>query len=575
MNDIDLLRRRLLAHFAAVGVGAGPLSRVLSENIQQSDAQAVTKDMLRGALVIAGLDFNDQDQEEILEDINRYLQQFKDTRDTHISTDISPPFYFSAIVPGMAINTARERFRMSAPQVRRPANLQDVAFWPVTNLARLIKTRQATSVELTEMYLARLKKYGLREKLNCVVTLLEERALAQAQRADIELATGRCRGPLHGIPWGVKDLFAVKGYKTTWGSSIYKDQMFEYDATAVELLDRAGAVLVAKLATSELAAGDDWWFGGQTRNPWNPSQGSGGSSAGPASATAAGLVGFSLGTETAGSIIYPSSRCGITGLRPTFGRVSRYGVMVLSWTLDRPGPMCRSAEDCAVVMTVITGVDGRDLSVAEIPFSWNAKSDVRKLKVGYLKDAFDEVTDAEARERNDMLLDQVKALGLSPIPLRVPEIVCDMSVISIESGAFFDELIRSGEDRQIRDSARDDRVRSARLIPAAEYLQSQRIRMIAMMRLREATRDVDVYFGPIDILDDGRVVSGQAASRHSTLANIATYPALALPCGFTDAGMPVAVTFFAPPFCEDKLLKFGKAYQDTTNFHLKHPDLQG
>src|SRR5689334_12977066 len=289
----------------------------------------------------------------------------------------------------MKVNRTREPLRFSTPSVKRPANLEDAAFWPVTHLAQLVKSRQVTSVELTQMYLARLHKYN--EKLNCVVTFLDDVGMAQAKQADSEIAAGRYKGPLHGIPWGAKDIISVKGYKTTWGSGAYTDQVFDYDASVIEMLRDAGAVLIAKLATGEMAGGDTW-FGGQTKSPWDPTQGSGGSSAGPGSATSAGCVGFAVGTETSGSILGPSSRNGLAGLRPTFGRISRYGVMALSWTQDRLGPMCRYAEDCALVMQAIAKPDGRDLSVSEIPFNWNAQLDIKKLRVGYVKESFDEIT---------------------------------------------------------------------------------------------------------------------------------------------------------------------------------------
>ena len=369
--------------------------------------------MLKNALAVSGLTFSDEDQKAMLQGVNRNLTSFEEVRKLEIPNDVAPPFYFSAIVPGMKVNRTREPLRFSAPVVKRPANLEDVAFWPVVQLAQLIKTRQVTSIELTQMYLARLHKYNA--KLNCVVTFLDDVALAQAKQADAEIAAGKYKGPLHGIPWGAKDIIAVKGYKTTWGSGAYKDQMIDSDASVVEMLRDAGAVLLAKLTSGELAQGDQW-FGGQTKNPWNTTQGSSGSSAGPGSATAGGCVAFAIGTETSGSILSPSGRCGVTGLRPTFGRVSRHGVMALTWTQDRLGPLCRYAEDCALVMSVIAKPDGRDLSVSEIPFNWNAHLDIHKLRVGYLKDGFEEVRDAAQKAMNDKAIEQVQALGLKLVP---------------------------------------------------------------------------------------------------------------------------------------------------------------
>jgi Asp-tRNA(Asn)/Glu-tRNA(Gln) amidotransferase A subunit family amidase len=475
---------------------------------------------------------------------------------------------------------------MSTPNVKRPANLEDVAFWPVVQLAQLIKTRQVTSTELTKMYLERLHRYN--PTLNCVVTMLDEVALAQARQADTEMTAGKYRGPLHGIPWGAKDIIAVKGYKTTWGSGAYQEQMIDKDASIVEMLREAGAVLLAKLATGEIAQGDRW-FGGQTKSPWDPTQGSSGSSAGPASATAAGLVAFAIGSETSGSILSPSARCGVTGLRPTMGRVSRDGVMALSWTMDRLGPMCRYAEDCALVMTAISRPDNRDMSCVDIPFNWNAQLDIRKLRIGYLETAFDENTDAVGRTHQQATFDALAALGVKFVPVDVPEFTTDVSAIGVESATFFDEMMREGRDKKMTNPGRANGWRGARMLPAVDYLQSQRIRMMMMMKLAEATAHVDVYLGP----GNGGAIPGAgggrgganppegttpprrqgAGQRHSSMANLATYPAVAVPNGFNAAGHPTSITFFARPFMETELLAVVKAYQDATGFHLKRPAL--
>ena len=390
-------RRRFLAYFSGVGLGSSLLPGVLWAEMQEEAAPRVTDEMLKNALAIAGLTFSDDDRKAMLQGVNRSLTGFEEVRKLEIPNDVAPPFLLQSDCAGNESEShSASRCHFSAPVVKRPANLEDVAFWPVVQLAQLIKTKQVTSVELTEMYLGRLHKYNA--KLNCVVTFLDDVALAQAKKADAEIAAGKYKGPLHGIPWGAKDIIAVKGYKTTWGSGAYKEQMIDSDASVIEMLRDAGAVLVAKLTSGELAQGDQW-FGGQTKNPWNTEQGSSGSSAGPGSATAGGCVAFAIGTETSGSILSPSGRCGVTGLRPTFGRVSRNGVMALSWTQDRLGPMCRYAEDCALVMSVIARPDGRDLSVSEIPFNWNAHMDIHKLRVGYLKDGFEEVRDAAQKWR--------------------------------------------------------------------------------------------------------------------------------------------------------------------------------
>jgi Asp-tRNA(Asn)/Glu-tRNA(Gln) amidotransferase A subunit family amidase len=600
---MDEARRHFLGYFSSIGLGATLLPGALWAQAQQSDAPAITLEMLQNALKISGLEFSEDDEKAMLNGLNQNANRYDEIRALKIPNDVSPPFYFSSITPGMKIDKTRAPLVFSAQAAKRPANIEDLAFASVVELGHLLKTRKVTSVELTEMYLGRLHKYN--DKLNCVVTFLDETALAQAKHADAEIAAGRHRGPLHGIPWGAKDIIAVKGFKTTWGSGAYKDQVIDEDASVIEMLRDAGAVLVAKVTSGELAQGDQW-FGGQTKNPWNLEQGSSGSSAGPASATAAGCVAFGIGTETSGSILSPSGRCGISGLRPTFGRVSRYGVMALSWTQDRLGPLCRYAEDCAVVMSAIAKPDGRDLSVSEIPFNWNAKLDIRKLRVGYLKDAFDETPDGPAKKLDNATLAQMEKLGVKLIPLTTPDWTLDVSSYGVESAVFFDELIRTGRDKQLTNPGRGNGWRSARLIPAVEYLQAQRARSMMMMKLAEATAGVDVYLAPANgggggggrgaggrgrgaaatadgaaPAAGGRGRGGGAGNalrrspmqRHSNMANLACYPALAIPNGFYENGSPASVTFMARPFGEAELIAVAKAYQDAAGFHLKHPAL--
>ncbi|HTS31392.1 MAG TPA: amidase [Bryobacteraceae bacterium] len=617
-NRTDRARRRFLGYFSGIGLGATLLPGVLWAQVQQSEAPQVTQEMLQHALALSGLSFSDEDQKAMLQGVNQNLGRYEELRKLQIPNDVAPPFYFSAIVPGMKVNRTRQPLRFSAVAARKPANLEDVAFWPITRLAHLIRTRQVTSVELTGMYLARLHKYN--EKLNCVVTFLDDLAMTQARQADADLAAHKYKGPLHGIPWGAKDILALPGYKTTWGSNAYKDQVIDEEASVIGMLRDAGAVLIAKLTSGELAQGDRW-FGGQTKNPWNTGEGSSGSSAGPASATAAGLVAFGIGTETSGSILSPSARCGVTGLRPTFGRVSRHGVMALSWTQDRLGPLCRYAEDCAMVMSVIARPDNKDMSVSDIPFNWNARLDIRRLRVGYLKDAFEETRDPAAKANEDKVLDQMRSLGFKLVPLTVPDWNVDVSSIGVESAVFFDELVRTGRDKQLTNPGRANGFRSSRVVPAVEYLQSQRARTMMMMKLAEATADVDVYLAPFNAGGggprggaiptdgaaaaatrgggsgaadgavapvDGRTPSGarggrrgggrggaarSAVQRHFTMANLACYPAVSVPNGFSEAGTPGSITFYGRPFGEAELLAVVKAYQDASGFHLKHPKL--
>ena len=579
MPDLNETRRRFMTHFAGIGLGATLAPGILWARMQDANAKTITLEMVADAMKLSGLDFTEAELKSMVDAANQNLSRYEEMRAIHIPNDVSPPFHFSPLVPGMEVNRTRLPFRLSAaPAVKRPGHLEDAAFWPVRHLAELVRTRQVTSVELTAMYLARLHRYN--GKLNNVVTFLDEYGMAEARRADAEIAAGKYKGPLHGIPWGAKDIISVKGYKTTWGSPAFKEQSFDYDASVVELLRDAGAVLVAKLATGELASGDNW-FGGQTKSPWNLSQGSSGSSAGPSSATAAGSVGFAIGTETSGSILSPAARCGLAGLRPTFGRISRYGVMALSWTQDRLGPICRYAEDCAIVMQAIAKPDGRDMSVSEIPFNWNSQLDVKKLRVGWIKESFDELTTATVKENAAKVLETLRSIGVSPlVPIAVPDFTTNVSAISVESVVFFDEHARAGRMKEARNGGRP----SGRLIPAVDYLRSQRVRTMMMEKLAEATANVDVYVVAANPSVGGGPPATATASepprppvpqtpaqRHFAMANLACYPAINVPNGFLDTGSPTNVTFYARPFGEMEVIALAKAYQDAAGIHLKHP----
>src|SRR5215203_1173086 len=411
MKNLDHTRRRFMATCAGAGLGTTLVPGVLWARMQDAGTPKLTLAMVNEALRISGVEVPDDEKAALVESANRNLSGYDDLRKLHIPADVSPPFHFSPVTPGMTVNKAKQPFRLSvAPVVKRPGNLEDVAFWPVRHLAELVRTRQVSSLELTDMYLARLHRYN--GVLNNVVTFLDDHGRAEAKHADSEIAAGKYKGPLHGIPWGTKDIISLKGYKTTWGSAPFKDQVLDYDASVIEMLRDAGAVLIAKVATGELAGGDNW-FGGQTKSPWDPTQGSSGSSAGPSSATAAGCIAFAIGTETSGSILSPAARCGVAGLRPTFGRISRYGVMALSWTQDRLGPICRYAEDTAIVMQAIARPDGRDMSVTEVPFNWNAQFNIKALKVGIIQESFDEITNPAARANADTMLATFKSLGIT------------------------------------------------------------------------------------------------------------------------------------------------------------------
>jgi Asp-tRNA(Asn)/Glu-tRNA(Gln) amidotransferase A subunit family amidase len=612
-----------MAHFAGLGLGSTLVPGVIWARMQDQGTQRVTAAMVKDALRLQGVDVPDADIQAMVAGANQSLTRYEDVRKMHIPLDVSPPFHFSALAPGIEPNRNRLPFTISAaPGVKRPSNLEDVAFWPVRHLAELVRTRQVKSVELTEMYLARLHKYNA--KLNFVVTFLDDLAMAQAKQADAEISGGRYKGPLHGIPWGAKDIISVKGYKTTWGAAPLKEQQFDYDASVVEMLRDAGAVLLAKLTTGELAQGDQW-FGGRTNSPWDPAQGSSGSSAGSSSATAAGCVAFGIGSETSGSILSPAARCGIPSLRPTFGRISRHGVMALSWTQDRLGPMVRYAEDAALVMQAISKLDGRDMSVSDIPFNWDARLDVKKLRVGYIKESFDELTNADAKANAMAMLDALRSIGVTNfIEMKIPESQTNVSSLGVESFVYFDEMRRQGKLTGSRMASGTNRP-TARLLPAVEYLQQQRLRMMMMTDLAAATKGIEVSLvasnnggaagggrgrggdpadpaAAGDPTGAGRAAAaatppagraggdpaagrgagggggrggagggGNPAQRHSTMANLACYPAMNVPNGFSAAGIPTNATFFARPFGEMELIALVKAYQDKAKHHLKKP----
>lgn len=570
MNTVED-RRIFLSYFAGLGLSSSLFPGALWAQAQQKNSGSVTRQMLKEAAAVAGLSFTEHELDAMLEGVNQMLARYRGLREVHLDNSVAPPIYFNPAVPGMKIDRTRRTLNASKPsRVTRPRDLEDAAFWPVTQLAELIRSRQVKSAELTGMYLARLKKFN--PKLNCAVTLTEDLAMQQAREADREIAEGRYRGSLHGIPWGVKDLCATKGYPTTWGAAPFKTRIIDEDATVVGRLHAAGAVLVAKLATGELAL-DDVWFGGQTKNPWDLSMGSQGSSAGPGSATAAGLVGFSIGTETLGSIVEPSGICGVTGLRPTFGRVSRHGAMALSWSLDKIGPMCRSVEDCALVLAAIQGPDDRDLAVQDVPFNWDAALDIRKLRVGYLKAAFSDTHQTAQTDANDArALEKLRMLGVSLREIELPEhgAMDPLLILWGEANAALNDPIRT----RPADLVRQDRVASqnaVRLLPAAEYLDSQRVRALLMREMAEVMTDIDVYVVPFDYSD---YTPNPVASRNTSVTNLTGQPCVVVPHGFNEKGNPTSLTFVGRVFGEAEMLALAKAYQDATDWHLRHPKLR-
>ena len=557
-------RRTFMAYFSGIGLGATLLPGVLWA--QAAQTAEITVETIQCAEEIAGLSFTPEEREMMLRGLRSLQQQITGLREIPLPNAVTPAIHFDPVPPGgtrpvMTGPVTRGRMTRSPAADRpAPADLDSLAFLPVTELSELVRRRRVTSVQLTEMYLRRLERFN--PTLLCAVTLTPERALRQAREADAEIARGQYRGPLHGIPWGAKDLLAVAGHPTTWGTTPYKDQRFDEDAEVVKRLDAAGAVLVAKLTLGELAQGDRW-FGGQTKNPWRLEEGSSGSSAGSASATAAGLVGFAIGTETLGSISSPSTRCGTTGLRPTFGRVPRTGAMALSWTMDKIGPICRSVEDCAMVFDAIHGADGRDRSAVDAPFAWDASVPLRSIRIGYVKSQFER--DYQQRAFDEATLAVVRGLGVELIPVEIPEMNYGAMrmILSAEAAAFFDELTRSGRDALMAQQGAGswpNTFRTARFTPAVEYINANRARTLAMQAWAELFSTVDVIISP-------------TSGTQLTATNLTGHPAVILPNGFRENGTPVSITFLAGLYEEAKLMAVANAYQRATDFHLRHPAL--
>jgi Asp-tRNA(Asn)/Glu-tRNA(Gln) amidotransferase A subunit family amidase len=562
-------RRRFLASLISVPLSARRAVRATVQPEAQGSSR-ITKEMLVQAARVADVSFTDSELDVMVDRVNANLRVLADLHAVPPDNSVAPPLYFNPVLPGMPIDRSSRPLRRRRDRgMRRPASSDEIAYLPVTGLAELIRTRRMTALELTRIYLDRLKQYGPR--LQCVVTLTEDRAVRQAEQVDQEIASGRYRGLLHGIPWGVKDLFATKGYPTTWGAAPYKDRVIDLDATVVARLDAAGAVLVAKLATGELAR-DDIWFGGQTKNPWDLSMGSQGSSAGPASATAAGLVGFSIGTETLGSIVEPSGICGVTGLRPTFGRVSRHGVMALCWTLDKIGPICRSVEDCALVLAAIQGPDDHDLSVQSVPFNWDATADVRTLRVGYLKAAFENTRQTAQTDANDArALDTLRRLGVTPIEVRLPQRaeVPAVAILYAESNATLREPTRTDPDQLVQKD-RAAAQNAFRLLPASDYLDANRARAVLMQDMARVMSDIDVYVTPFDYAD---YTPNPVATLNTSITNLTGQPCVVVPHGFNEKGLPTSLTFVGRVFGEAAMLTAALAFQQATDWHRQHPKL--
>ncbi|HET9057826.1 MAG TPA: amidase [Chitinophagaceae bacterium] len=511
------------------------------------------------------LQFTQPERDSMFTDLLDYLAEYKKMHSQKLNNNVPMSLWQSPVLPGMKFNTKQKALTWHIPTgVLLPSNKNQLAFYSLLQLASLIKYKKISSVELTRFFINRLKKFS--DTLKCVISFTEEIAMQQAKQADEEIAKGKYRGPLHGIPYGLKDLFAVKGTKTTWGAAPYKDQVIEEDAFVYTKLKEAGAVLIAKFTLGALAMGD-YWYGGQTKSPWNLTIGSSGSSAGSASATVAGLVPFAIGTETWGSIISPSTRCGATGLRPTFGRISRSGAMTLSWSLDKVGPICRSAEDAAVVFAWLNGSDEKDKSSVTLPFNYDGNADIKKLKIAYAKNYFSKLDSAA----NDWkVLETYKKLGVNLIPIDFPDSnVYSFNimniVISAECAASFDEFTRSNLDDQMTRQTKNDwpnQFRSSRFIPAVEYINANRHRFLLMGAVNKIISQYDAIICPT------------FAGHQLAITNLTGHPALCMPTGFNKKNnIPTSVTLVGKLFDEATLLTIGKAYQQATEWENIHPEL--
>lgn len=553
-------RREWFRLLALLGAGAVSDESVAQQATTAPTPQPIDKETLAAALKAIGLQFNDAQLQLMLANANRGLRGFEQLRKIPVPLDTPPAFTFAPRLP--ATPKSKTRFQPLKAKPRRDwKNMEDLAFWPVTDLAPLLKAKKISSADLTRMYLERLKQFS--PKLNCLITLTEDLAIEQARRADSELRRGRYKGPLHGVPWGAKDLLATKGIRTTWGAEPFQNQVFDYNATVVERLENAGAVLVAKLSMGALAMGG-LWFGGMTKTPWDTERTSSGSSAGSASATAAGLVGFSIGTETLGSIISPSLRCGVTGLRPTYGRVSRHGAMALSWSMDKIGPICRSVEDCALVLRAIQGPDGRDTTVIDAPLEWDPKRKLGTLRVGYLEKDFQALKDEE-KQVYEASLDDLRKAGVTLRPVSLPELDSGplRIILSAEAATAFDDLTRDGGVDQLKDQgpgAWPNSFRSSRLIPAVEYIRASRARTLLMAQMDRFFEDWDV------------IVSPPYAGEILTITNLTGHPQIIVPCGFVEK-LPRGLVFTSKVCREGDAMRAALAYQQATKWHLMRPPL--
>ena len=525
----------------------------------------ITKADLKSASKLFDVQFSQKEIDTLYSDVIDNIANYKAMHKLSLPNSV-PLSTWQLAVP---VNTKKNSkgALLETTKVELPARKEDLAFYSISELAYLIKNKKISSLALTKFYIDRIKKYG--DTLQCIISLQEDMAYAQAKQADEEIAKGKYRGLLHGIPYGLKDLFSVKGTKTTWGAAPYKNQTIEEDAFVYTQLKNAGAVFVAKFTLGALAMGD-YWYGGRTKNPWNLKYVSSCSSAGSTSATVAGLVPFAIGTETYGSIVSPSTQCGATGLRPTFGSISRSGAMALSYSLDKVGPICRSANDAAIVFNYLHGTDGKDLSAFDAPFNYQPIKDIKKMRIAYAKNYFDQINDTSKNEWK--VLAAFKKMGVELIPVNFPDSgvynfnIIDI-IIGVECAAQFDEMTRLNIDDVLTRQTKYDwpnQFRTARFVPAVEYINAQRHRSVLMQKVNEVISQYDVIICP------SRGVEGNQAA----ITNLTGHPVVCVPTGFDGKyNLPTGISFVGNLYDEGTILKIADAYQQQTNWNKQHPAL--
>ncbi len=558
MNKATLSRKELLISAAALGLALSMPKAALAQGAATPRSE-ITIDDLKVAQKLAGLDFSDDELKEILQDVKDWLTGYETIRKEPITYLVEPPTVFEPLSLRPLAGKRGVSVKVAASKVsHRPVSEDDLAFMPLRDIAHLVKTRAITSSDLTEMYLGRLGRYG--DKLLAVITLLPEQARADAKKADEEIATGRYRGPLHGVPTGVKDLFALRGAPTTWGAAPYQDQVFDYDATLVQKLRQAGAVICAKTSMGALAEGDVW-FKGMTKNPWNPKEGSSGSSAGSAACVSAGLLPFAIGTETLGSIVSPSNQCRVTGLRPSYGRISRHGAMAVSWTMDKVGIISRCAEDAALVFAAVSGADPLDRSSVDRPFHYSPKVDFAALKIAFLLDLKEDPAKTTKPQTTEALA-LLQKLGATVHPLSItPAEAGVLTILDVESAAAFDDLTRSDRIHLLKNSSWPETYRAGRFVPGVELLQAYRARTLLMKQFEDELGDFDI------------LVADRVGGHTLAITNLTGHPQVLLPWGVTASGRSRSVSLIGRLYEEDKILSVANALQGATNYHTLRPDL--